>query len=90
MQLSGLVGDLAEGVKLGEEALLQPGLDDALSAEIHNEQADKYVRALRARICPITGGCGGRARRADRRPRHAAQALASHLNLEHFAGESRL
>ena len=86
MQLSGLVGDLAEGVKLGEEALLQPGLDDALSAEIHNEQADKYV--LLFELASARSQAAAAVEHAERTgdPAMLAQALASHLNLEHFAG----
>jgi DNA-binding CsgD family transcriptional regulator len=86
MQLSYLSTDLAEGVKLGEEALLQPGLDDALSAEIHNEQATNYglLRELASARSHAAAAVEHAERTGD--PALLAQALAIHLFLEHVAG----
>jgi DNA-binding CsgD family transcriptional regulator len=86
MQLSYLSTDLAEGVKLGEEALLQPGLDDALSAEIHNEQANNY--GLLLELASARSHAAAAVEHAERTgdPALLAQSLAFHLNLEHVAG----
>jgi DNA-binding CsgD family transcriptional regulator len=86
MQLSHLLGDLAEGVKLGEEALLQPGLDDALSAEIHNEQANNYGILLD--LASARSHAAAAVEHAERTgdPALLAQALAFYLTLEDKAG----
>jgi DNA-binding CsgD family transcriptional regulator len=86
MQLSHLLGDYAEGVKLGEEALLQPGLDDALSAEIHNEQANNYDLLLE--LTSARSHAAAAVEHAERtgEPALLAQALAFYLDLEHIAG----
>jgi hypothetical protein len=46
IQFSYVGNDYTEGVRLGEEALRQPGLDDALAAELHLEQAVTYDNLL--------------------------------------------
>jgi DNA-binding CsgD family transcriptional regulator len=86
MQLSHLLGDYAEGVKLGEEALLQPGLGDALSAEIHNEQANNYDLLLE--LASARSHAAAAVEHAERtgEPALLAQALALYLDLEHVAG----
>jgi DNA-binding CsgD family transcriptional regulator len=86
MQLSHLLGDYAEGVKLGEEALLQPGLGDALSAEIHNEQANNYDLLLE--LASARSHAAAAVEHAERtgEPALLAQALAFYLDLEHVAG----
>jgi DNA-binding CsgD family transcriptional regulator len=86
MQLSYLSNDFAEGVKLGEEALRQPGLDDALSAEIHNEQANNYglLRELASARSHAAAAVEHAERTGD--PALLAQALAIHLFLDHVAG----
>jgi DNA-binding CsgD family transcriptional regulator len=86
MQLSHLLGDLAEGVKLGEEALLQPGLEDSLSAEIHDEQANNY--ALLLELASARSHSAAAVERAERtgEPALLARTLAFYLELEHVAG----
>jgi DNA-binding CsgD family transcriptional regulator len=88
MQLSHLRSDFdfAEGVKLGEEALLQPGLDDALSAEIHDEQANNY--SLLLELASARSHAAAAVEHAERTggPALSAQALGFYLNLEHLAG----
>jgi DNA-binding CsgD family transcriptional regulator len=86
MQLSHLLGDYAEGVKLGEEALLQPGLDDGLSAEIHDEQANNY--GLLLELASARSHAAAAVEHAERTgdPALLARVLAFHLNLEHDAG----
>jgi DNA-binding CsgD family transcriptional regulator len=88
MQLSHLRSDFdfAEGVKLGEEALLQPGLDDALSAEIHDEQANNC--ALLLELASARSHAAAAVEHAERtgEPALFAQALGFYLNLEHVAG----
>ena len=86
MRLSYLLGDLAEGVKLGEEALLQPGLDDTLSAEIHNQQANTYDLLLE--LASARSHAAAAVEHAERtgEPALLAQALAFYLDFEHEAG----
>jgi DNA-binding CsgD family transcriptional regulator len=86
MQLSHLLGDVAEGVKLGEEALLQPGLDDTLNAEIHNEQANNYGILLE--LASARSHAAAAVEHAERTgdPALLAQALAFYLRLEDVAG----
>jgi DNA-binding CsgD family transcriptional regulator len=86
IQLSYLRDDLAEGVGLGEEALVQPGLDDALSAEINNEQANNY--ALLLELASARSHAAAAVAHAERagEPALLARALGFHLYLEHEAG----
>ncbi|MGH3080112.1 MAG: ATP-binding protein, partial [Gaiellaceae bacterium] len=86
MQLSHLREDLAEGVKLGEEALLQPGLDDALAAEIHDEQANNYAVLLE--LASARSHAVAAVEHAERTgdPALLAQALAFHIHIERTAG----
>jgi DNA-binding CsgD family transcriptional regulator len=86
IQLSQLREDLAEGVKLGEEALLQPGLGDPLSAEIHDKQA--LNRALLLQLVAARSHAAAAVEHAERTddPALLAQALAVQLDLEHVAG----
>jgi DNA-binding CsgD family transcriptional regulator len=86
MRLSYLLGDLAEGVKLGEEGLLQPGLDDTLSAEIHNQQANTYDLLLE--LASARSHAAAAVEHAERtgEPALLAQALAFYLDFEHEAG----
>jgi DNA-binding CsgD family transcriptional regulator len=86
MLLSHLLGDYAEGVKLGEEALLQPGLDDALSAEIHDEQANTY--GLLLELASARSHAAAAVAHAEKTGESAllARALAFYLDLEHCAG----
>ncbi len=86
IQLSHLGDDLAEGVKLGEEALLQPGLGDALSAEFHDEQANNY--ALLLELASARSHAAAAVEHAERtdEPALLAQALGFYLLLEHAAG----
>jgi DNA-binding CsgD family transcriptional regulator len=87
MQLSYLGRDLAEGVRRGEEALLESDVDDPLAAEIHNEQANQYSLLLDLESARLHAAAAVQraARTADRGL--LAQALAYHLDLEHVAGE---
>jgi DNA-binding CsgD family transcriptional regulator len=86
MQLSHLREDRAEGIRLGEEALLQPRLGDALAAELHDWQANNYADLLdltsARRHAAAAVECATRA--GD--PVLLARALAYHLFLEHLGG----
>jgi hypothetical protein len=86
IQLSYLRDDLADSVGLGEEALLQPGLDDALAAELHIEQANNYMILLEPASARSHAEAALSCAERTRNPALRAQALAAHLDLEHVAG----
>jgi DNA-binding CsgD family transcriptional regulator len=86
IQLSYLGEDYEEGVRLGEEALRQPGLDDPLAAELHIQQANNYTILLEFGAARPHAAAAIACAERTGDPALRARALRVVLTLEHLAG----